>query len=206
MAKKTTTIPDEPQRGRGRPRLSEEEKKERALKRANGELPPITRPDVTARLVEQVDAGDNAKYLAHAMTIMNLPKIDTADAKQVEERINWYLMFCIQQDMKPTVKGFCNALGGISRNTLWTWKTGQYRKNTHEEIIVRAYDLLEEMWENYMQNGKINPVAGIFLGKNNFGYKDQQEYVLTPNQNQMHETDIATIEAKYAELPDVEDN
>ena len=37
------------------------------------------------------------------------------------------------------------------------------------------------LWENYMQNGKINPVSGIFLGKNNFGYQDKQEHVLTPN-------------------------
>ena len=52
-----------------------------------------------------------------------------------------------------------------------------------------------------MQNGKITPVSGIFLGKNNFGYKDQQEYVLTPNQ--MGEIqDAKTIEAKYAELPE----
>ena len=55
-----------------------------------------------------------------------------------------------------------------------------------------------------MQNGKINPVAGIFLGKNNFDYSDKQEYVLTPNQQQIDPADVATIEAKYAELPDIE--
>ena len=41
---------------------------------------------------------------------------------------------------------------------------------------------MENLWENYMQNGKINPVAGIFLGKNNYGYQDKTEYVVTPNQ------------------------
>jgi hypothetical protein len=54
-----------------------------------------------------------------------------------------------------------------------------------------------------MTNGKINPVSGIFLGKNNFGYQDKQEYVLTPNQ-QLSGADPATIEAKYAELPDMD--
>ena len=188
---------------RGRPRLTDEEKKERALARKRGELPSVKRPDAVQPFQEIVEAGDNAKYLAHALVIRNLPKIDISDPKQVEERIDWYLNFCVESDMKPTVKGFCNALGGISRNTLWTWRTGQMRKGTHEEIIVRAYDLLEEMWENYMQNGKINPVAGIFLGKNNFGYQDKQEYVLTPNQGPVT-IDPATIESKYAELPDVE--
>lgn len=32
-----------------------------------------------------------------------------------------------------------------------------------------------------MQNGKVNPASGIFLGKNMFGYKDVQDVVVTPN-------------------------
>jgi hypothetical protein len=33
-----------------------------------------------------------------------------------------------------------------------------------------------------MNTGTINPVAGIFLMKNNLGYKDTTDYVLTSNQ------------------------
>ena len=166
--------------------------------RARGELAP----GKTRFLPENLEPGDNARYLAHAMATMNLPRIDTTDPVQVEERIQWYLNHCVGNDMKPTVKGFCNALG-ISRNTLWTWRTGQFRAGTHEEIIVRAYDLLEEMWENYMQNGKINPMAGVFLGVNNFGYRDVKQVNLTPvTDNQNEPADIAAIEAKYAELPE----
>ena len=54
-----------------------------------------------------------------------------------------------------------------------------------------------------MQNGKINPVSGIFLGKNNFGYQDKQDLVITPNTNTIEAADAETIAAKYAELPDV---
>jgi hypothetical protein len=53
---------------------------------------------------------------------------------------------------------------------------------------------MENLWENYMQNGKINPVAGIFLGKNNFGYQDKTEYVVTPNQRQ--ESDYSEAEIR----------
>ena len=35
--------------------------------------------------------------------------------------------------------------------------------------------------EDYLLNGQINPVAGIFLMKNNFNYKDQTEVVQTTN-------------------------
>lgn len=189
---------EEVKRGRGRPRLSAEEKKERAIKRATGELPHNKYPPMLV-----TDSGDNSKYLAHALTTMRMPKIDTSDPQQVEERIQWYFNHCAEDDMKPTVKGFCNALG-IHRDTIWRWKTGQSRAATHEKIILEAYDILEEMWENYMINGKINVVAGIFLGKNNFGYQDKQEYVLTPNQT-AQPVDASTIEAKYAELPDSEE-
>lgn len=186
-------------RGRGRPRLTEEEKRTRAAMRRSGELPIVPRPDKQMIIA---DAGDNSRYLAHAMMTMNMPRINTSDPKQVEERIQWYLHHCIDNDMKPTVKGFCNALG-ISRNTLWNWKCGNFRAGTHEEIVVRAYDLLEEMWENYMQNGKINPMAGVFLGVNNFGYRDVKQVNLTPVMNEEQETiDVAAIEAKYAELPE----
>jgi hypothetical protein len=79
------------------------------------------------------------------------------------------------------------------------WRNGTYRKDTHQAIILKAYDLLEELWEDYMLNGKINPVSGIFLGKNLWNYADKQEVVLTPNTNE--QVDQEAIEAKYAELP-----
>ena len=71
-------------------------------------------------------------------------------------------------------------------------------------MIKKAYGFLEEMWESYMLNGKINPVSGIFLSKNLFyGYADKQEFVLTPN-NGVSEADAATIAAKYDELPEAD--
>jgi len=88
----------------------------------------------------------------------------------------------------------------VAKSTLWEWRQGNYRQGTHQAIICEAYDALEALWEDYMMNGKINPVSGIFLGKNNFGYQDKQEYVLTPNQKEV--VDVSVIEQKYAELPE----
>ena len=147
-----------------------------------------------------LEAGDNSKYLRHALTTLGMPPIDISDAAQVEERINWYFLHCADNDMKPTVMGMCNALG-ISRNTLRTWYNEDFRSKTHTPIVKKAYAALEELWEDYMLNGKINPVSGIFLGKNNFGYQDKQEYVVTPNTSNDY-VDVETIEQKYAELPE----
>ena len=150
-----------------------------------------------------VEPGDNSKYLRHALTTMNMPPIDISDVNQVRERLGWYFNHCAEDDMKPTVSGFCNALK-ISRQTLFDWKRGKFRADTHQAVILEMYDLLEELWEHYMQNGKINPVSGIFLAKNNFGYQDKQDLVVTPNtQNEV--VDVKTIEAKYAELPEFDE-
>jgi hypothetical protein len=66
------------------------------------------------------------------------------------------------------------------------------------DSIKKAYKLMENMWENYMQNGKINPVSGIFLGKNNFGYQDKTEYVVTPNTNSDNDYNAEDIRKRYA--------
>ena len=158
---------------------------------------PKTKNQNTAELT---DPGDNTKFLSHALAIRAMPEIDTRDPVQVKQRINDYFTLCAENDVKPSVKGFLNSLR-VAKSTLWEWKTGGFRAGTHQAIILEAYDVLEALWEDYMMNGKINPVSGIFLGKNNFGYQDKQEYVLTPNQQQITPEDVKLISAKYEELP-----
>ena len=147
------------------------------------------------------EPGDNQNFLAHALAIRNMPQIDTSDPVQVKQRIDEYFQLCVADDIKPSVKGFLNSLR-VAKSTLWEWKQGHYRAGTHQQIILEAYDVLEALWEDYMMNGKINPVSGIFLGKNNFGYADKQEYVLTPNTQQITLDDVKAIEHKYDELPE----
>ena len=182
-------------RGPGRPRKDPNAKP--AVRK------PLDLSEPTTFGQELVEPGDNSKFLRHALTIRSWPVIDITDPIAVENRINDYFVLCMNDDMKPSVKGLENALR-VHRSTIWEWKRGNYRADTHQAIICAAYDIMEALWQDYMQNGKINPVSGIFLAKNLFGgeYTDKQEVVLTPNQNQITEADVATIEAKYAELPE----
>ena len=151
-----------------------------------------------------VEPGDNTKYLTHALMVRDMPPIDYTDPVQVKQRIDEYFVLCGQNDMKPSVQGFCMALK-ISRSTLWNWKSGAFRKGTHEEVIVNAFSTLEALWEDYMQNGKINPMAGVFLGINNYGYRDVKQVSVNPVVIESNKTvDVAAIEAKYAELPEIE--
>lgn len=192
-------MPTAPKRKRGRPKLSEEEKNARLAAREAGDM---TVPGTRFDMRRPGEPGDNARYLQHAMGIRQLPPINIEDPQAVKERIDWYFAYCGEADMKPTVSGFCHALG-ISRITLFQWKNGTFRAGTHQKIILDAYATLEELWENYMQNGKINPVSGIFLGKNNYGYRDQQSLELSAATT-VAPADVKSIEEKYAELPDPE--
>ena len=188
---------EEKKRGRGRPPLTDEQKRQNALARKNGELAPGKKNFGE----ENIQAGDNSRYLRHALATLNLPPIDISSAEQVSERLGWYFNHCADNDMKPTVNGMCNALG-IHRDTLHAWRTGEYRADSHQAIVMKAYRVLEELWEDYMLNGKINPISGIFIGKNNFSYVDKQDVVVTPNTGGIDSADVKTIEAKYAELPE----
>ena len=153
------------------------------------------------------ESGDNTKYIAVSMELTDLPAIDLHDPKQVEDRLHDYFNIHMKYDMKPTVVGMAMALGnGITRQTLWAIKNDQpsggtgYKTALPSEVadsIKKAYLLLENLWENYAQNGKMNPVTSIFLGKNNFGYSDKQEYVLTPNQQNENEYDADSIRERY---------
>jgi hypothetical protein len=67
-------------------------------------------------------------------------------------------------------------------------------------IIRSAYDFLEQLWETNMVQGKVNPVTGIFLGKNCFGYQDNVDYTITPGKQ---ETNADEIIKRYAEEHDI---
>lgn len=150
-----------------------------------------------------LNPGDNSKYLSHALMIAKLPPIDHKDVAQVEQRITDYFQLCADNDLKPTSAGFCMAIG-VSKATISNWRNGVHRADTHQAVICKGYDILDALWQDYMMNGKINPVSGIFLGKTLFGYIEKQEVVLTPN-TQGETMDVKTIEAKYAELPDLDE-
>ena len=132
--------------------------------------------------------GDNARYIRMALVPFKLPPIDISDPKQVEQRITDYFMFCVDNDARPSVVGMANWLG-VHRDTLNQWKRGEYRTSSHTDLIQKAMGVLEQLWSEYMQNGKINPVSGIFMGKVFFGYRETTEHIITPGVPTYESTD-----------------
>ena len=152
-------------------------------------LAPVTEP------------GDTQKYMGVSMQLFSLPAIDLHKPELVQERLELYFKIHFDADLKPTVAGMAMALG-LDRRRLWEIKTDVANRNQDlptltRDSIKKAYDFLENLWENYMNNGKINPVSGIFLAKNNFGYQDKTEYVVTPNMNNDSDYSAEDIRARY---------
>ena len=152
-----------------------------------------------------VEEGDNAKYIHLGMEVMNLPSIDLHDAEAVSHRLGEYFEIYARYDTKPTVAGMAMALG-ISRQMLWAIKANQpvggsgslpTLPRESADLIKKAYAFMEQLWENYMQNGKINPVSGIFIGKNHYGMQDKTEYVVTPNVQQENDYNEDDIRKRY---------
>lgn len=157
-----------------------------------------------------LDAGDNAKYTSMNLHFMNMPKIDLHDEVAVQNRLNEYFNLMVDSDMKPSVSGMAMALG-IDRRRLWEIKTGNTQGSGAlgglsslpqevTDLVKKAYQLLECLWEDYMLNGKINPMAGVFLGVNNYGYQDVKKVDVTPvlpDSNKDNDYDPDSIRERY---------
>ena len=156
----------------------------------------------------KLDPGDNTAFLEKNIRLATWPKISIRDPEALRQRIIDYWNLLAEHDMKTSNTSLALALG-IDRHALKDIVTKTYR--IHSPIPEECRQLLEQaflvnnaMWEDYMVNGKINPVAGIYLGNNNFGYTNEQQVVVTPNteQNTLNLEDIRSRYAIEAEEPE----
>lgn len=159
------------------------------------------RPEQTV----QTAPGENSRYVHHSMQLYRLGKVDMSDPVAVEKRVGEFFDICEQNDMKPSVAGLAVALG-MDRSSLLRYRQGIIGKNEDvRTTLKRAVDLLDLQMSDYMQNGKINPVAGIFLMKNNFGYTDKQEVIVTPSAPLGDQSDDGKLAERYNDAIVVDD-
>ncbi len=160
----------------------------------------------------QENTNSNTMILKKNLKIAFLPEIDLTDPEAVQKRIEEYFMIEAEYGNKPSVVGLGLSLNGMDRRRLYEIVSGNYGNTrgitTHlpktvTDLIKKAYTVLEQNWNDYMQGGKINPVSGIFLGKNHFGYQDKQEYVVTPNTQAASDFNEQEIRERLG-LPDSE--
>lgn len=167
---------------------------------------------------ELVESQDNpvsgnkltsADITKHNLELFQLPYIDPYYKPEAGiERITEYLEICIKNNMKPTVEGLATAFG-VDRRTLYKWVHNIDSDSLPVNFRVtlkKVYQVLNSNFTDLSINGKINPVISIFLMKNNFGYKDQNEVIQTTRTESTKADDLINkydiIDADFTEKSD----
>ena len=153
--------------------------------------------------LQNLEPGDNTTLIQINAKLFAMPEIDMTDPEQVGERLGEYFKLYAEADLKPTVAGMAIALNGMSTNQLRCIVVNRatggvgYKPAIAKPVAVlikKAYATLENLWESYMVSGKINPVSGIFLGKNNYGYQDKTEHVVTSKQGTLMQRSVNDLQ------------
>ena len=161
-------------------------------------------PNARMQMIEQDDEKRAfvAKAIENNLVFFNKGIQEKVKSdEQLCERLNWFFSECARTQQLPNIEKMCNAIG-ITRQTLMRWVNGDggFSPAT-KDIAFHAKQILASIDAELAQEGKTQPVVYMFRAKNFYDMRDQQEYVLTPNMQQ-ETIDPATIEAKYAELPE----
>lgn len=109
------------------------------------------------------------------LEIGTMPLIDTNDPVAVNDRLNWYFQKCVDDEVYATIAGVACALG-VSRQALGKWHRHEVHKPAEVLAMVDAvYNMINMQYEEMMQDGEINPIAGIFLMRNNHNYTNADD-------------------------------
>lgn len=167
------------------------------------ESKPFFQPPHNYKSQVDIGSGRNRAYILHSLKLAAYGKVDFSNTEAVKDRIMQYFSLCAEEDMRPSAAGLALCLG-CSREYLYALVNGEYRAKKNPELqymLIQAIQILDAQMVDYMQNNDINPIAGIFLMKNNFGYRDEKNIIMHNNNDAIAgETarDRKLLEQKYA--------
>ena len=143
--------------------------------------------------------GYNTRRIAFMQEILPTEPLDHNDVDEMERRFVRYLQKCAEWDMKIGNQAAYAAIG-INKDLVYEWTVRRQTNPRRTEFVKKVQQFCAMYREGLMEDGKVNPVTGIFWQKNYDGMKDQQEVVLTPNQNPLGEQkDAESLKQKYLE-------
>ena len=154
----------------------------------------------------KTEPGDNSKYATILMEISSWPKPDKRNVEELENRFMEYLQYCATNDVKIGNQMAYLAMG-LNKDDVYDMEHGRKLDSSHSEFIKKVKLICAGNRELLMQDGKVHPITGIFWQKNYDGMKDQQDLVVTPNnQLQPNMTREQIIEKVKADIViDVDD-
>lgn len=154
---------------------------------------------IAAEQNPELPEGYNTRRIQFMMAIMPSEPLDYNDVAEMERRFNRYLQLCAEWDMKVGNQAAYAAIG-IDKGLVWDWLNRREANPRRTDFLKKVQTICAMYREGLMEDGKVNPVTGIFWQKNYDGMKDQQEVVLTPNANPLGEqADAEALKQKYLE-------
>ena len=162
-----------------------------------------TKEELLPKDPKYVEPDGNAKSVYITTELATWEKPDLTDPKAVTDRIVKYFNFMASTDCRPLVSGLAQALGinrhqlrEIAQNIQGTPGIRKVNAQT-QEIIEDAYQMLEVAFEYNFTHGKINPVTGIWISRNHYGYTEKKEVEVVHKDPLGNTVDREALEQRY---------
>lgn len=144
----------------------------------------------------------NANYIIHARRLSELPKIALSDPEEIRERVNFYYQLCVTDGVRPNLPGLALAFG-LTRTGLINAMSDKRMTREAAQELGRGIAMMDEILSGMVLDGKVMPVAAIYLMNNWLGYKNASE-VTTRTETIETGVDQKALEQKYQSVIDVE--
>lgn len=145
-----------------------------------------------------------SQLLELSLCLASMTKCDLFDPDDVSKHIEDFFQLHIQYQAKPSCKGLAMALGippdtlsNIRHNRVVHLRNAKNIPEKTKALIKRAYDVIDNMFEQYLQNGMIHPTMGIFLGVNNYGYKNTNDVTIEQRNEERPKLTAEEIQKRY---------
>lgn len=155
-----------------------------------------------ANAVDKDRKSVNANNIIHAKRLSDLPKIAVTDAEAVRERVDWYYQLCATDGIRPNLPGLALAFG-LTRTGLMNAMTDRRMPKDAAQELGRGIAMLDEIMSSLTLDGRLMPVAAIYLMNNWLGYKNASE-VTTRTETIDSGVDQKALEQKYQTVIDME--
>ena len=155
-----------------------------------------------ANAVDKDKKSANANYIVHAKRLSDLPRIALSDPEAIRDRVDWYYQLCMTDGVRPNLPGFALAFG-LTRTGLMNALSDRRMTRDCAEELGRGIAMLDEIMSALTLDGRIMPVASIYLMNNWLGYKNASE-VTTRTEQVETSVDQKALEQKYQTVIDME--
>lgn len=139
----------------------------------------------------------NRTTIAHIRKVSKIQKPSPQFPNTIQVACEEYLNICEEDGIKPSASGLAFALK-VSRDVLLQWVRGEISIEC-ADVIRYYFSMLEVFDETALKDNKTNAVAGIFMGKQNYGYKDVVEHKIIDDRELSNEE----IEMKYRKMHEI---